>query len=85
MSETEDEHDPLVPLVARMIKELGEDPGRDGLERTPLRVAKSMRFMTRGYDQDPVEILNNALIKSLKKMRWDIYRILKEYKRRHSA
>ena len=36
-------------------------------------------------DRCTAEILNNALIKSLKKMRWDIYRILKEYKRRHSA
>ena len=60
MSETDD-HDPLVPLVARVLKELGEDPGRDGLERTPIRVAKAMRFMTRGYEQDPIEILNNAL------------------------
>jgi GTP cyclohydrolase I len=60
MSEIDD-HDPLVPLVASMLKELGEDPGRDGLERTPLRVAKAMRFMTRGYDQNPIEILNNAL------------------------
>ncbi len=53
--------DPLVPLVNSMIKELGEDPGRNGLERTPVRVAKSMRFLTQGYQQDPEEILNNAV------------------------
>ncbi len=61
MSEPQNENDPLMPLVESMLKELGEDPGRDGLERTPLRVAAAMRFFTSGYDQDPVAILNNAL------------------------
>ena len=53
--------DPIEPLVRGILKELGEDPDRDGLERTPLRVARSLRFLTEGYEQDPVEILNNAL------------------------
>jgi GTP cyclohydrolase I len=44
-----------------MLKELGQDPGRDGLERTPKRVAQALRFLTQGYHQDPVEILNDAL------------------------
>ncbi len=61
MSETRNKNDPLMPLVETMLKELGEDPGRDGLERTPLRVAEAMRFFTSGYDKDPVAILNNAL------------------------
>ena len=61
MSRTKNENDPLMPLVESMLKELGEDPGRDGLRRTPLRVADAMRFFTSGYDQDPVAILNNAL------------------------
>ncbi len=56
-----EEHDPLQPLVTAMLKELGEDPGRDGLEKTPGRVARAMRYFTEGYQQDPVEILNNAL------------------------
>jgi GTP cyclohydrolase I len=60
MSEPEN-HDPIAPLVASLLKELGEEPGRDGLTRTPQRVAKSLRFLTQGYEQDPVEILNNAL------------------------
>ncbi len=55
------ENDPLEPLVESMLKELGEDAGRDGLQRTPIRVAKAMRFFTSGYEQDPVAILNNAL------------------------
>ncbi len=56
-----DPADPLESHVESMLKELGEDPGRDGLERTPLRVAKSMRFLTSGYQQDPVALLNGAL------------------------
>jgi GTP cyclohydrolase I len=55
------ESDPIEPLVRGVLKELGEDPDRDGLSRTPLRVARSLRFLTEGYGQDPVEILNNAL------------------------
>jgi GTP cyclohydrolase I len=53
--------DPIEPLIARLLKELGEDPGRDGLLRTPKRVAKAMRFFCTGYSQDPKQILNNAL------------------------
>jgi len=60
MSES-DKPDSIEPLVEAMLKELGEEPGRDGLLRTPRRVAKSMRFLTQGYDQDPQEILNDAL------------------------
>jgi GTP cyclohydrolase I len=39
---------------------LGEDPGREGLQKTPLRMAKAMQFMTQGYEQDGVAILNSA-------------------------
>jgi GTP cyclohydrolase I len=46
-----------------IIRLLGEDPGREGLLSTPARVAKSMQFMTRGYTQDPKEILRSALFK----------------------
>jgi len=53
--------DPIEPLITSLLKELGEDPERDGLERTPLRVARSMRYFTDGYRQDPDEILNGAL------------------------
>ena len=53
--------DPIQPLVTAMLKELGEDPGRDGLQKTPERVARSLRFFCQGYAQDPVTILNNAL------------------------
>ena len=56
-----DDLDPIEPLIRAQIKELGEDPGRDGLARTPQRVAKALRFLTSGYGQDPMALLNGAL------------------------
>lgn len=53
--------DPIEGLVAALLKELGEDPDRDGLLRTPGRVARAYRFLTGGYGQDPIEVLNGAL------------------------
>jgi len=53
--------DGIEPLIEGVLKEIGEDPSRDGLLRTPSRVAKAMRFFTEGYHQDPAEILNNAM------------------------
>ncbi|HET6305222.1 MAG TPA: GTP cyclohydrolase I FolE [Myxococcota bacterium] len=53
--------DTLQGLVTSILKEIGEDPGRDGLDRTPGRVASALRFLTQGYEQDPVAVLNNAL------------------------
>ena len=53
--------DTLQGLVTSILKEIGEDPGRDGLERTPRRVASALRFLTQGYEQDPFAVLNNAL------------------------
>lgn len=42
---------------------LGEDPEREGLLKTPMRVAKSMQFLTHGYNEDPMEILLSARFK----------------------
>ena len=53
--------DNVAGLVEVLLKELGEDPGRDGLARTPERVADALRFFTQGYQQDPSEILSGAL------------------------
>ena len=47
--------------VREILLELGEDPGRDGLSGTPLRVAKSLAFLTSGYGQTPRKVLNNAV------------------------
>ena len=48
-------------LVDRILKELGENVQREGLERTPERVAKALRFLTSGYEQDVKDVLNDAL------------------------
>ncbi|MCB0308709.1 MAG: GTP cyclohydrolase I FolE [Bdellovibrionales bacterium] len=47
--------------ITEILKDLGEDPNREGLLKTPFRVAKSLKFLTRGYQQDPKEVINNAL------------------------
>ena len=57
----EAELETLSGLITTLLKELGEDPGRDGLVRTPSRVAKAMRFFTQGYAEDAEAILNRAL------------------------
>ena len=48
-------------LIRDLLKELGEDPSREGLERTPARVAKAYEYLTSGYDQNVEEVLNSAL------------------------
>ena len=48
-------------LVRKMFVEVGEDPNREGLQRTPERFEKAFRFLTSGYDQDPAKILNGAM------------------------
>jgi GTP cyclohydrolase I len=55
------DEDPIARLVRALLKELGEDPGRDGLEKTPGRVAKALRFFSQGYQKRPHEILGDAL------------------------
>ena len=47
-------------LVREMIVRLGEDPERDGLARTPERVAKAMQFLVKGYKDDPEALLRDA-------------------------
>lgn len=48
-------------LVRELIVELGEDPGREGLKKTPQRVAKAMAFLTQGYGQNRKKVVNQAL------------------------
>ena len=47
--------------IKSILSEIGENTERDGLLKTPERVAKSMRFLTNGYDKDPSEILKSAM------------------------
>ena len=51
----------LTTCYRQIIPLLGEDPGREGLQKTPLRVAKAMQVLTRGYTQDPHKVLTDAL------------------------
>jgi GTP cyclohydrolase I len=53
--------DPMEPSIRELIKQVGEDPDRDGLSDTPRRVSKAFRELTRGYQQDPHEVLRSAL------------------------
>jgi len=46
-----------------ILTELGEDPAREGLLKTPLRAAKAMQFLTQGYHMDPEEILRSAMFR----------------------
>ena len=50
----------LQQLNSEVLTLIGEDPTRDGLLKTPLRVAKALMELTRGYDMDPSEVLNSA-------------------------
>lgn len=50
-------------LYSEVITELGEDLNREGLEKTPVRVAKAMQFLTHGYNLDPSSILKSAMFK----------------------
>lgn len=51
----------MEPHVKAIIQEIGEDPGREGLLKTPARVARALRELTKGYAQDPEAIINGAL------------------------
>ena len=47
--------------IRTLLRYVGEDPEREGLERTPHRVASALQFLTRGYTQDPKDAINGAL------------------------
>lgn len=48
-------------LLKQFLEQIGEDPNRDGLQKTPKRWAEAMQFLTSGYDQSVEEIVNGAL------------------------
>jgi len=48
-------------LVEELLRRIGEDPDREGLRKTPARVAKSLQWLTRGYRMDPVELVRKAM------------------------
>ena len=56
--------DKLEGLYRQIIEGVGEDPDREGLEKTPERAAKAMQYLTRGYQQTVDEVVNNAIFES---------------------
>ena len=56
-------HDTLEQLTRNLLKEIGENPDREGLVKTPSRVAKSWEFFSKGYNQNLEDIINNAIFK----------------------
>ena len=55
--------DKVESLVKSLLEEIGEDPSREGLVKTPLRVAKSWEYLSKGYNQDLKSLVNNAVFK----------------------
>lgn len=55
--------DKIEPLILKLLEEIGEDPRREGLEKTPRRMAKSLREITCGYSTDIDKIFNGAFFK----------------------
>ena len=52
----------MIPkLIEQLLKEIGEDPHREGLEKTPERVDKMFRYLTSGYDKTVKDVLNEAM------------------------
>jgi GTP cyclohydrolase IA len=49
------------PLIRQLLKSLGEDPEREGLLRTPARVENALHYLTRGYEMNLEQLLNNAI------------------------
>ncbi len=63
MEYNEDLLQPMAENVEQMLQLIGEDPQREGLQKTPIRVAKSLQFLTQGYHQNPKEILESAMFR----------------------
>ena len=55
------DHDKLREIIQSLLEEIGEDPTREGLLKTPSRVARSWRFSSEGYRQNLDDIINNAV------------------------
>ena len=55
------DHDKLKIITHTLLKEIGEDPSREGLLKTPDRVAKAWKFFSKGYDQKLDDVINDAI------------------------
>jgi GTP cyclohydrolase I len=56
--------DRIQELIYELLRELGEDPEREGLKKTPERISRMYEELLSGYGQDPMEIVNNAIFES---------------------
>jgi GTP cyclohydrolase I len=54
------ESETIADLIRKMLVKIGEDPDREGLQKTPQRFEKAIRYLTSGYEQDPEKVLNGA-------------------------
>ena len=61
---TQQQKDEMARLVREQLKLVGEKPDREGLRRTPIRVAEAYSFLTSGYKLDPSTVLNDALFET---------------------
>ncbi|MCC6181615.1 MAG: GTP cyclohydrolase I FolE [Bacteroidia bacterium] len=55
--------DSISDMYKNILNDMGENPNREGLVKTPVRAAKAMQFLTQGYDLNPAEILRSAMFK----------------------
>ena len=63
MNKEETNNEQLQQLTESMLRLIGEDPTREGLQKTPARVARTLQQLTYGYDMDPAAVLNSAKFK----------------------
>ena len=61
ISKSESAQSALEKAYLEILRNIGEDPERDGLKRTPERTAKAIQFLTRGYEENPAQLLRDAL------------------------
>jgi len=54
---------PMEELIAEILYRIDNDPEREGIQKTPERIARSLAFLTEGYEKDPHEVVNGALYK----------------------
>jgi len=64
---TTDNNKNITKLIEKLLQEVGEDPTREGLLKTPARVAKSWAYFSHGYNQDLDDVVNNAIFKESSK------------------
>ena len=61
MTESKQRNEKMEGAVTTLLQMLGEDPQREGLLKTPARVASALGFLTKGYSEDPYKVINDAI------------------------